>query len=183
MTNELIRLTDVDRNSDRTFKDRESVLKQVEKHIVKVGHVRSSEIMEGLGIGRRAALDLITEVAALWREEDLIKIESQIRSWEDTVQDLEEHPENYTPEKISLLGLKAELQDRINKLRGLKSPDSSPAEMLNFHVDGQIKPVTAQRLVEYIQKREEKKPEPIEVKINDTTPEQPTSDSEQPNTG
>ena len=141
-----------DRNGDGSLlpEARERALSEIESYIKRLGYVNISDLSRRLGLARQHTKAIVLEVINQWREDGVDPILIRIKWYEELLQELDDHPETFTPEYIGMLGLKSGIMDKIETLSRFEYPGSSTRlvqnNLINLNLWGEIKPKTLEAM-------------------------------------
>jgi hypothetical protein len=128
---------------------REKILIELERYLSSVPLIIISDVAKALGVTRDTAKGLIKELQERWRNEDLDRIEHQIRFYERVLDTYYKDPKFLTEEKLKQLSIIERLMDKIAFLEKLRKGNINSVndmqEYVIFHW-GVLKPKTRKLL-------------------------------------
>ena len=134
---------------------RERVMGEISDYIRKTGRVNYSFLSEKLDLNQRTIRDIVSDLTEEWRIEDQFSIQLEIAWLESLMREIEIHPEEFTPQRITLVTLKTGIFDKVRSLKNLMTPGGSvPKEVIDYHIFGQLKPKTLEALAKYRKDKE-----------------------------
>jgi len=95
---------------------RERVITSIQTYLRKCGYLNISEIAQKLGLSRQTTKKLTDEILAIWRMEIENQIIVQLKRHREIVRDIDEDPDSFSKEKITLIKLKSTHLNKINTL-------------------------------------------------------------------
>lgn len=133
---------------------RERVMREINDYIRKTGHVNYSFLSEKLGLNKLTVRSIVSDLTEEWRIGDQFSIQLEIAWLENLMREIEEHPDDFTPKRISLITFKIGIFDKIHNLKNLTSPGFKVPELIDYHIFGQLKPKTLEALAKYRKEQE-----------------------------
>lgn len=128
---------------------RERVMGEIENYVRKTGRLNYSFLSEKLGLSKLTIRGIIAEMVEEWKKYNYLRVYLEIQWLENLMEEIEEKPESFTPQRMTLINLKIGMYDKIHGLNKLMSTDNSISfikEEVNFNIFGQIKPKTLEAL-------------------------------------
>ena len=128
-------------------------MEEIGDYIRKTGRVNYSFLSEKLGLNQRTVRDIVSDLTEEWRTEDQFSIQLEIAWLENLMREMEIHPEEFTPQRTSLIAFEIGIFDKVRNLKNLMTPGVMvPKEVMNYHIFGQLKPKTLEIPIFLLQK-------------------------------
>ncbi len=124
---------------------RERVMGEIESYVRKTGRLNYSFLSEKLGLNKLTIRGIISEMVEEWKKYHSLNVYIEIQWLENLMEEIEEKPETFTPQRMTLINLKIGIYDKVHGLNKLMSSDNSISfvkEEVNFNIFGQLKPKT-----------------------------------------
>lgn len=141
----LLKIEDSDKNENGnlTIVAKDRIKEELDVYIKKMGTMNYYRMAKQLGLNRITVISLVNELIDDWTKSGDMEIALQAEWYKQIIEDVELHPEFFTPQRVVLIAFKAGIIDRLNSLNRILKPGAyEDDEKINFNFFGQIKPKT-----------------------------------------
>jgi hypothetical protein len=154
--------SDKDEKGNLTVVAREKIKEDLDVYIKRLGTMNYYRMAKQLGLNRMTVIGLVNELVDDWSKTGDIEMALQVEWYKQILEDIELHPEYFTPQRVTLIAFKAGIIDRLNAINKIIRPGAyEDEEKINFNVFGQIKPKTLAALA--ARRNNQGSSEPVEV--------------------